>query len=169
MTCSPLPSLGALALALALARCCQDYWQSDTQSYPEIADEVTAGLFRELDFDRERTNGDTFARAHAPLLGEWRHRDDHRPAAKEAVAAGDSGGDAGGVLERYLRVPRGAPALTSRRVLTAEWVRGEKLPALADADAARMVRTGSTRHPYIPKPLRIIASSQPALRGSLSY
>ena len=41
-----------------------------------------------------------------------------------------------------LQVPRSAPLLSARRVLTMEWVDGDKLPNLPLADQKRMVAAG---------------------------
>ena len=44
----------------------RDYWKTDTD-IPAVADEVGAGLFRELDYRLEAANADEFAAKHAFL------------------------------------------------------------------------------------------------------
>ncbi|KAJ1450335.1 ABC1 family-domain-containing protein, partial [Pelagophyceae sp. CCMP2097] len=57
-------ALDCHAIRLGLAAL-QAYWGSDSTDYPAVVDEVTAGLFRELDFRLEARNAPAFWQAHA--------------------------------------------------------------------------------------------------------
>ena len=57
-------ALDCYAVRLLLAWL-QDFW-GGTTDYPAIVDEVTAGLFRELDFRKEAENAARFWDAHFP-------------------------------------------------------------------------------------------------------
>lgn len=57
-------ALDSYAIRLGL-RALQLYWGSNSTDYPGIVDEVTAGLFREIDFRREAQTAPLFWAAHA--------------------------------------------------------------------------------------------------------
>ena len=88
------------------------YWKTDTD-IPAVADEVGAGLLRELDFRLEAANAGDFARRN-------------------------------GAVTPFLRVPRGVPELSARRVMTTEWIDGKPLRECDADQRLALVRMGLT-------------------------
>ena len=88
------------------------YWKTDTD-IPAVADEVGAGLLRELDFRLEAANAGDFARRN-------------------------------GAVTPFLRVPRGVPELSARRVMATEWIDGKPLRECDADQRLALVRMGLT-------------------------
>ncbi|KAH8050709.1 hypothetical protein JL720_15326 [Aureococcus anophagefferens] len=96
----------------------QEFWGTNSTDYPAIVNEVTAGLFRELDFREEASNAARFWDAHRPLAGYLR-----------VPRAGYARGDARGWS-------------VTPRVHVAEWIDGEPLGAISEARQRAMVQKG---------------------------
>ncbi|KAH8076870.1 hypothetical protein JL721_902 [Aureococcus anophagefferens] len=96
----------------------QEFWGTNSTDYPAIVNEVTAGLFRELDFREEASNAARFWDAHRPLAGYLR-----------VPRAGYARGDARGWS-------------VTPRVHVAEWIDGEPLGAISESRQRAMVQKG---------------------------
>jgi len=96
----------------------QVYWNTNHTDYPAIVDEVTAGLFRELDFRLEAANAARFWEAHAADAAYLR-----------VPRAGFARGG-------------GALGSVTPRVHVAEWVDGKPLGALSRERQRAMVQKG---------------------------
>ena len=96
----------------------QEFWGTNSTDYPAIVNEVTAGLFRELDFREEAANAARFWDAHRPLAGYLR-----------VPRAGYARGDARGWS-------------VTPRVHVAEWIDGEPLGAISEGRQRAMVQKG---------------------------
>ena len=110
-------ALDCYAVRLLLAWL-QDFW-GGTTDYPAIVDEVTAGLFRELDFRKEAENAARFWDAHFPKASYLR-----------VPRAG------------FSRDAAPAKWSVTPRVHLAEWVDGQPLGALTPQRQRAMVEKG---------------------------
>ena len=100
-----------------LLKALQNYWQSDSTDYPGIIDEVTQGLFREIDFRQEARAAPEFWDRHFPKAPYLR-------------------------VPRSLGVEEDGLS-TTPRVHVAEWIRGRSLQNLtAASDRRDMVKKG---------------------------
>eukprot|EP00166_Cyanidium_caldarium_P006064 ctg_791.g310 len=99
--------------------------RSDLQA---ILDEFGTRLFEEMDYVCEAHHAERFAALYA-------HGDDGTPADSSSATTGY-------VYASELTVPRVHWHLTSRYVLTTEWIEGIKPIAWSDRDAPRLIRIG---------------------------
>lgn len=99
------------AIRIAL-RALQSYWGTNSTDYPGIVDEVTAGLFRELDFRLEAQTAPLFWEAHADAAPYLR-------------------------VPRAGRCPPEEGAIVTTRTHVAEWIDGSALSALTSQSKRR--------------------------------